>query len=352
MRHVPGNRLCPTRLTILIAALTLAGAAGADAAPSGAKDATSTSTSTSPWLGEDLPLPLAVRTPADLAVKGVAERQYLIFNLLTAGKLAWDAGKFSVAAEKWETLLRLPRLDAELDQVIRPLAALARARGGGTAPSLPPPTPPAPAPASAPSAQTGSVTGTVSGGGTLGPGGAVVWLKRTDGKTPHATPARNKVVHQVNKTFVPRVLAVTVGTKVDFKNQDDLFHNVFSLSRPNDFDAGLYKGGDSYTRTFSAPGPVQILCNIHASMIGYVVVVDTPYYGQADASGAFSIRGVPAGEYESSAWHEGSSKVAHSKVVVAADGARGVVLHVAGDRNRPTLIPDKYGKPRQAQLGY
>ena len=58
------------------------------------------------WLGEELPLPLAVRTPQDLAVKAVAERQYLIFNLLAGGKLAWDAGDFATAAAKWEALLR------------------------------------------------------------------------------------------------------------------------------------------------------------------------------------------------------------------------------------------------------
>ena len=69
----------------------------------------------------------------------------------------------------------------------------------------------------------------------------------------------------------------------------------FSLSRPNDFDSGLYKAGQSFTKTFGKPGPVQILCNIHASMLGYVVVVDTPWYGQADSSGAFTIRGVPPG---------------------------------------------------------
>ena len=60
------------------------------------------------WLGEELPLPLAVRTPQDLAVKSAAEKQYLIFNLLAGGKLAWDAGDFATAATKWEALLQDP----------------------------------------------------------------------------------------------------------------------------------------------------------------------------------------------------------------------------------------------------
>src|ERR1022692_1033555 len=83
------------------------------------------------WLGEELPLPLAVRTPQDLAVKAAAEKQYLIFNLLAGGKLAWDAGDFATAATKWETLLRVHQLDPELERTIRPLARDARGRAGG-----------------------------------------------------------------------------------------------------------------------------------------------------------------------------------------------------------------------------
>ena len=77
-----------------------------------------------------MPLPLAVRTPQDLAVKAAAEKQYLIFNLLAGGKLAWDGGDFATAAAKWEALLRVRGLDPEIDKVIRPLAREARSRAG------------------------------------------------------------------------------------------------------------------------------------------------------------------------------------------------------------------------------
>src|SRR5215510_10796485 len=83
------------------------------------------------WPGEELPLPLAVRTAQDLAVKAAAEKQYLIFNLLAGGKLAWDSGDFATAASKWEALLRVQGLDPEIEKVIRPLAKEARARVGG-----------------------------------------------------------------------------------------------------------------------------------------------------------------------------------------------------------------------------
>jgi len=314
-----------------------------------------------PWPAEELPLPLAVRTPQDLAVKAVAERQYLIFNLLAGGKLAYDSGNFAAAAAKWETLLRIPHLDPEIERVMRPLADDARARAGGS------PAAPTPPVAEEEAAEAGAVesssraparaaavavSGTISGGGNLGPGGTVIWLKRADGRTPRPAPARGKVITQRNKTFLPHVLVVPVGTTVDFRNEDDIFHNVFSLSRPNDFDTGLYRQGTSYPQTFRKAGMVQILCNIHASMLGYVYVVDSPYYAQAEANGAFKIKNVPPGEYDLETWNEASLHPTKQRLTVGAEGVRGLVVKVSGDKAAPTTLPDKAGKPRQAHLGY
>jgi plastocyanin len=312
------------------------------------------------WLGESLPLPLQVKTQQDLAIKQAAEKQYLIFNLLAGGKVAWDAGDFATAAAKWEALLHVQGLDGDLDKLFRPLAREARAKAGAAATAAVPTdganaagggtTPAAPA---APAAlATVAVSGTLAGGGTLGPGGAVVWLKRATGDTPRPAPAKGKLIVQRNKTFVPRVLAVPVGTKVDFQNQDSIYHNVFSLSKPNEFDTGLYAQGTSYAQVFKKPGPVQLLCNIHSSMIGYVYVVDSPYYAQADGNGAFTIKGVPPGEYQVEVWHEGSSKETRQRLTVGADGVRGLSLKVAGDKGAPATVPDKSGKPRQTHLGY
>jgi plastocyanin len=197
-----------------------------------------------------------------------------------------------------------------------------------------------------------TVSGTIAGGGSHGPGGAVIWMKRVGAETPKPGAGHTKVVTQRNKTFIPHVLVVPVGTKVSFRNEDPIFHNVFSLSKPNDFDTGLYKQGASYQQTFKHAGVVQILCNIHSSMLGVVVVVDTPYYAQTDGSGAFTIKGVPPGEYELKAWHEAASKVVEQKVSVGPAGTRGLSLQVGGDKRPPQFVPDKSGKPRQSHLGY
>lgn len=298
------------------------------------------------WLGAEMPLPLAVRTPQDLAFKTQAERQYLIFNLLASGKLAWDERDYATAAARWESLLSVPGLDPEIDKVVRPFAEEARSRAGGKSADVPPPPREERAPPRRQS-ETVTVEGSVSGGGQAGPGGAVITLKRTDGPMPRIVPSK-KVVLQRGKAFVPRVLAVAAGSSVVFRNEDPINHNVFSLS-PH-FDTGLYGAGGEKEETFDKPGVVQLLCNIHSSMIGYVVVVDTPYYTQADASGAFSLK-VPPGEYDVEAWHENASQPTRQKLVVPRDGAK-LALTVAGDRQPPAFPPDKYGKPRQQQLGY
>jgi plastocyanin len=348
---LPSLPLRPLMLALALASVSAPARAEGPRAPARARE----------WLGEEMPLPLAVKTAQDLAVKAVAEKQYLIFNLLAGGKLAWDAGDFATAAEKWEALLRVQGLDPEIDRVMRPLAVSARERAGGQAAALPPPHAPSAAPEAgttppinSPPARLPSVAvaGLISGGGAAGPGGAVVWLKRANGETPRPAPARGKIVSQRGKTFVPHVLAVPVGTKVDFLNEDTIFHNVFSLSRPNDFDTGLYKQGGSSEQTFRKAGPVQLLCNIHSSMLGYVYVVDSPWYAQADAAGAFTIKGVPPGEYDVEVWHEGASKTTKQRVSVGADGVRGLELRVGGDRRPPAFVPDKSGKPRQSHLGY
>jgi plastocyanin len=363
------------RLLFAFVRLLRAGALAVILAASAAAAAAPGSSGGASWLGEDLPLPLTVKTPQDLAVKAVVERQYLLFNLLAGGKLAWDAGDYATAAAKWEALLRVRGLDPETERVIRPLTREARSRAGGQAAAPPvaaaPPAPAAPEETPLPGsgaseaaaalarlrsvaapAAVVAVSGTVVGGGPIGPGGAVIFLKRAGGDTPAPAPARGKVVSQRGKMFIPHVLAVPVGTKVDFRNDDAIYHNIFSLSKPNDFDTGLYKQGASYTEVFKRPGPVQLLCNIHSSMLGYIYVVDSPYYTQADAGGAFAIRGVPPGEYDIQVWHEGSSKDARQRLTVGPDGVRGLVVRIAGDRRAPAFLPDKSGKPRQSQLGY
>jgi len=322
------------------------------------------------WLGDDLPLPLPVKTPQDIGFKSAAERQYLIFNLMAGGKVAYQRGDYALAVDKWETLLRIPALDPQIEKAVTPFLVDARAKAEGHPGShvemRPEPEPVAqpektaePRPRAtatatrhASSSALVSVSGTVSGGGQIGPGGTVLWLKRLDGLMPHIVPPTNQVVTQREKTFLPHVLAVPMGTTVQFRNDDRIYHNVFSIAKPNDFDAGIRATGATYTRTFNSPGAVEILCNIHSTMNGYVFVVDSALYAKAQASGAFSIRGVPPGRYELGAWHDAASNIARKTIVVSGEGAHDIAVTVGGDKRPGPFVPDKYGHKRQPQLGY
>jgi len=160
------------------------------------------------------------------------------------------------------------------------------------------------------------VTGTVSGrvmDGRNTVANAVVWLDGPVKSTP-----KSATVDQRKKTFVPHIQVVTVGSRVDFPNDDDVFHNVFAEFQAKRFDLGMYPKGASKSVTFDKPGIVSVLCNVHASMSAYVVVVDTPYYAVTDAKGRFAIKGVTNRTYTLKAWHE-SGRTGRQEVAVSAD---------------------------------
>jgi len=116
-------------------------------------------------------------------------------------------------------------------------------------------------------------------------------------------PSTDTQIEQRNKTFIPHVLPVLVGTTVSFPNNDPFFHNVFSDSDTHKFDLGLYRGGQSRSTRFDKPGVVEIRCNVHNLMSAYVVVEPTPYFTTANARGIYQIGEVPTSRYMVTAWN-------------------------------------------------
>src|SRR5438477_15586 len=104
----------------------------------------------------------------------------------------------------------------------------------------------------------------------------------------HVQPGQFKMM-QKNKMFVPHVLAVPAGSTIAFPNEDLIFHNVFSQSRPNPFDLGLYRAGSSQDRTFKTPAVYRVFCNIHPQMSAIILVVAASHITEADSAGNYHL---------------------------------------------------------------
>ena len=134
------------------------------------------------------------------------------------------------------------------------------------------------------------------------------------------------IMDQRNERFVPHVLAVMVGTLVDFPNSDRTYHNVFSLSRAKRFDLGRYAAGKSKSVRMDRPGLVRVFCDIHSHMNAFVLVFNHPFYDVTDPEGRFVLP-VQAGTYTVVGWYEGEARITRS-VVVPANGWAEVELVV------------------------
>jgi plastocyanin len=132
---------------------------------------------------------------------------------------------------------------------------------------------------------------------------AVVSFEPAGGAPPRRSDAPFEIVTR-QKQFQPRVLVVPKGARVRFPNQDPILHNVFSVSPGNSFDLGLYNRGPGKEQKLDQPGLVRVFCNVHHSMVAYILVLNTPYYTQPGPDGKFTLAGLPKGPGKLTVWHE------------------------------------------------
>ena len=133
------------------------------------------------------------------------------------------------------------------------------------------------------------------------------------------------VMDQRNQTFQPHVLVILKGTTVKFLNSDRVAHNVFSVSPTKAFDLGKIGPNQFGLMTFEKPGVVEVLCGFHSRMLGYIRVMEHPYFGVPDSQGRFTIKNVPPGPYQLRVWHESLGEV-FKEINVTADGLGPVQL--------------------------
>ena len=164
----------------------------------------------------------------------------------------------------------------------------------------------------------------VTKGGVLStqPPVAVVYL---DGAFPSPASPPTKEVTQKDLTFIPALLPIRVGTRVEFPNLDDTYHNIFSYSPAKRFDLGRYRAEERPipAEVFDKPGLVTLRCDIHDHMRGLILVLNSSYFVMTDTDGHFRLNGLPAGRYKLKAWID--SRTTREKPVELKDGQ---TLHV------------------------
>jgi plastocyanin len=164
----------------------------------------------------------------------------------------------------------------------------------------------------------------VTKGGVLGtnPPIAVVYLEGSFAP-PASLPM--KTVTQKNMDFLPALLPIRTGTRVEFPNEDDTYHNIFSYSPAKRFDLGRYRPDERPipSQIFHQAGLITLRCDIHEHMRGLILVLNTPYFVTTDTNGHFRLTGLPAGKFTLKAWVD--SQTTHEKPVEVRNGA---TLHV------------------------
>ena len=199
-------------------------------------------------------------------------------------------------------------------------------------------------PAAKPKPELGALAGDMKIDGKAAAGAIGFVTLEPVGKKSKAREPKTRIMEQRNREFAPHVLAVPVGSTVQFPNYDTIYHNVFSRSDASNFDLGLYKGGEAREVKFEKEGVVRVGCNLHANMSAYVVVVAAPHYAITDDSGHFQFKNLEPGKYTLKAWSEKSKAPITQQVTVKA-GDNKVEVGVAGDAPSGPQ-PDKFGAPR------
>ena len=204
----------------------------------------------------------------------------------------------------------------------------------------------------APAAVSGRVelTGSKDRAGKKRPdySGVVIWLEPLFDAPRAAAEPGVATMLQKKKRFTPHVLAVEVGTAVDFPNKDPIFHNAFSSFDGQIFDIGLYPPGTSRRVVFGRPGIVRVFCNIHPLMSAVIVVTPTPWFATSDEEGELHIDGVPPGEYRLRVFHEralpDTLSALERKITVEEDGASVGVIRISESGYVAVPHKNKHGK--------
>jgi plastocyanin len=170
-------------------------------------------------------------------------------------------------------------------------------------------------------AQAGDVKGKISATGLKSSANIAVYIDAIPGKK-FDRPTDHVSIDQSNMVFIPHVLVVQRGTSVDFLNSDHVAHNVYWPSVGGNktlrHSLTIVSPGQKKSFQFDDIGAAQLLCNMHEKMVGYVVVVPTPYFALTGSDGTFTLKNVPPGTYTLKTWSEDGKPTTQSITVTDA----------------------------------
>ena len=183
---------------------------------------------------------------------------------------------------------------------------------------------------------------------------AVVTLRLAESSSKSAPAARQRlpvpatpvVIQQQDREFVPRISIVAIGARVSLPNNDAVPHSVYSFSPAKQFEFEVYVGSSPQVLTLDKVGVITLGCNIHDWMIGYIVVVDTPFAQLTDTRGSVSFSNVAEGDYELRVWHSQQRLGDHVAQISASDAGQSqsvtVDLSPPRVRYKPPLTLKRY----------
>jgi plastocyanin len=162
------------------------------------------------------------------------------------------------------------------------------------------------------------------------PQDAVIYIESLPAEVNDRLPAptARPQLAQQGQSFMPRVIAVPAGGSVEFPNLDPIYHSVFSVSPTRRFDLGRYGRGRSKSVQFNKPGLVNVYCDIHSNMEGFILVTPNRALARPDASGSYALPDLPPGRYSLRAWHPDMTPI-QREVSVPEEGGVDVDLRFA-----------------------
>lgn len=125
-------------------------------------------------------------------------------------------------------------------------------------------------------------------------------LKPLKNSQPNTSPLH---IDQVDKQFAPYISVIQRGQAINFVNKDDITHHIYSASGENRFEFKIKKKHEKTTQQLMAAEEIAMGCNIHDWMSGFVLVVDTPFFGKTNEEGLLTLQLPAVGEYEITVWH-------------------------------------------------